>query len=92
VALDERERTMLLMVVDGRQPNYSEGVTIAELADIMIEYGGYTALNMDGGGSTTLVIEGEDGEPLILNSPIHHHIPGQERPVGNHLGIYAQRN
>ena len=92
VALDERERTMLLVVVDGRQPNYSEGVTIAELADIVIEYGGYTALNMDGGGSSTLVIEGVDGEPVILNSPIHHHIPGQERPVANHLGVYAQRN
>jgi hypothetical protein len=90
VALDEREQTMLLVVVDGRQPNYSEGVSIAELADIVIEYGGYMALNMDGGGSTTLVVEGADGRPEILNSPVNHHIPGQERPVGNHLGIYAR--
>ena len=76
--------------VDGRQPNYSEGVSIAELAQIVIDYDGYTALNLDGGGSVTLVVEGADGEPEILNSPIHNRIPGRERPVANHFGIYAQ--
>jgi hypothetical protein len=92
VALDEQGQTLLLVVVDGRQPNYSEGVSIAELAEIVIEHGGYTALSLDGGGSTTLVVEGADGEPMILNSPIHNHIPGRERPVANHLGVYAQGN
>ncbi len=92
VALDEQGETLLLVVVDGRQPNYSEGVTIAELAGIVIDYGGYTALNLDGGGSSTLVVEGADGEPVILNSPIHNRIPGRERPVANHLGVYAQGN
>jgi hypothetical protein len=92
VALNEQGDTLLLVVVDGRQPNYSEGVTIAELAEIVINYGGYTALNLDGGGSSTLVVEGADGEPVILNSPIHNRIPGRERPVANHLGIYARGN
>jgi hypothetical protein len=92
VALDEQGRMLLLVVVDGRQPNYSEGVTVAELAQIVIDYGGYTALNLDGGGSVTLAVEGADGEPEILNSPIHNRIPGRERPVANHLGIYAQGN
>lgn len=88
VALNQDSTRLILIVVDGRQPNYSEGVTLEELADIVIEYGGYTALNLDGGGSSTLVIEDEDGKPDVLNSPIDNHIPGLERPVGNHLGIY----
>jgi exopolysaccharide biosynthesis protein len=48
------------------------------------------AMAMDGGGSSTLVVEGEDGSPRILNTPIDNYIPGRERPVGNHLGIYIE--
>jgi hypothetical protein len=91
VGVDQRGETMILVVVDGRQPNYSEGVTMLELAEIMQEYGCYDALNMDGGGSSTMVIEGSSGKPKILNSPIDNHIPGRERPVASHLGIWARR-
>jgi len=31
-----------------------------------------------------------DGRPVQLNSPIDNRIPGRERPVANHLGIYAR--
>jgi exopolysaccharide biosynthesis protein len=48
-------------------------------------------MSLDGGGSSTMVIEGDDGEPKILNSPIDQYIPGRERPVANHLGIYLNR-
>jgi hypothetical protein len=89
VALSQDERTLTIVVVDGRQPNYSEGVTLPELANILIEQGGYTALNLDGGGSSTLVVEGEDGKALQLGSAIHTRLPGTERPVANHLGIFA---
>jgi len=47
-------------------------------------------MSLDGGGSSTVVIEGKDGKPEILNSPIDIYIPGRERPVGNHLGIYVK--
>ena len=89
VALNQNEDFLILVVVDGSQPRYSEGMTLKELADVMIEYGGYTALNLDGGGSSTMVIEDEDGNPIILNSPIADRFPGRERPVANHLGIYV---
>lgn len=89
IGLDQTGRKMILMLVDGRQPNYSEGVSIDELADLMLEYGAYSAINLDGGGSTTLVVAGADGRPKILNSPIHGRIPGLERSVANHLGVYA---
>ena len=88
IALDQTGETLLLVVVDGRQPNYSEGVTLPELATILIEFGGWEGLNLDGGGSSTLVIAGEDG-PDVLNSPIHTRIPGRERPIANHLGVFA---
>ena len=90
-ALDRAGRSLLIVIVDGRQPNYSEGVTLAELAEIVTAYGGDTALNLDGGGSTTLVAQGPGGRPVQLNSPIDNRIPGRERPVANHLGIYARR-
>jgi hypothetical protein len=92
VALDESGARMMLFVVDGRQPNYSEGITLPELAELILASGGHTALNLDGGGSSALVIEGPDGEPAVLNSPIHGRVPpGRERPVANHLGIFAGR-
>lgn len=88
--LDKRRRELILVVIDGRQPGYSEGVTLVELAQIMLELGAHEAINLDGGGSSTLVVENTFGNPSVLNSPINHSIPGLERPVANHLGIYAQ--
>ena len=87
VGIDESGRVLILILVDGRQPNYSEGVTVSELTDLLREYGAREALNLDGGGSSTLVIEGADGTPQVLNSPIHGRIPGRERPTANQLGV-----
>ena len=91
VALDRRGRTLMLIVVDGRQPNYSEGVTLEELAQFILQQGGFTAMNLDGGGSATLVVQDSRGRSRVLNSPIDNHIPGRERPVGNHLGVSIRR-
>jgi hypothetical protein len=92
IALDKSQHQLILFVVDGRQPNYSEGMTLPELARIVLKHGGYTALNLDGGGSSTLVIEGPNSKPVILNSPIHLRVPpGRERPIANHLGIFVKK-
>ena len=90
VGINRNGRYLYLIVVDGRQPFYSEGATFAELAELFIEQGAFMAMSLDGGGSSTMVIEGDDGTPVILNSPIDHYIPGTERPVGTHLGIYVR--
>ena len=82
-------RYLYLVVVDGRQPFYSEGITLQELAKIMVSLGAQYAMNLDGGGSSTMVIEGPDGKPRVLNSPIDNYVPGRERPVADHLGIYV---
>ena len=90
IGMNRNGRYLYLIVVDGRQPFYSSGATFAKLAQILIDQGAYLAMSLDGGGSSTLVIEGEAGQPIILNSPIDNYIPGRERPVGNHLGIYVK--
>lgn len=89
IALNEGASTLLLFVVDGRQPNYSVGVTMLELATIIIQHGGYSALNLDGGGSVAMVMENENGDAHLLNSAIHTRIPYRERPIANHFGLYA---
>jgi hypothetical protein len=62
---------------------------LAEVSKILLELGVYTTLNLDGGGSTALVI-GDCNEASLLNSPVRNRIPRRKRPVANHLGIYAQ--
>jgi hypothetical protein len=88
VAVNREGTKLWLIAVDGKQPYYSEGVAIAELTKIILDLGAYTALNIDGGGSTTLVMA-KDGKPKVLNAPIHTRVPMRERPVANHLGFYA---
>lgn len=56
--------TWVLAVVDGRQPNLSRGLTLLELATLMKSLGCVHALNLDGGGSSTMVIDGN-----LVNSP-----------------------
>jgi exopolysaccharide biosynthesis protein len=63
VGVSRNGRYLILMTVDGRQPGYSEGASTAETAEWMRKLGAYNALNLDGGGSTALVIEGPDGSP-----------------------------
>ena len=83
-------RFLYLLVIDGRQPDYSVGATTAETAAWLRQLGAYTGLNLDGGGSTTLVIAGPKGRARVVNRPIHNRIPGTERVNGNHLGVFAE--
>ena len=90
IGINKNGRYLYLVVVDGRQPFYSDGATFLELAQLLFDQGAYFAMAIDGGGSSTMVIEGENGEPVILNSPIDNYIPGSERPVANHFGVYIR--
>ncbi len=90
IGVDNSGEKLIIIVVDGRQPFYSSGATLNELANYLVYYGAQTAMNLDGGGSSTLVFEGWFGTANLINSPIHTNIPRRERPVGNHLGIYTK--
>ncbi|NJO43447.1 MAG: phosphodiester glycosidase family protein [Cyanobacteria bacterium RU_5_0] len=89
VAIDQSGETLWIVAIDDKQLFYSKGVTLPELTAIVLELGADAAINLDGGGSTTLVTETPSGTQ-ILNAPIHTRIPMRERPVANHLGFYAQ--
>lgn len=82
--------TLYLLVIDGRQPGYSEGATTAELGAWLAALGAFEGISLDGGGTTTMVLRDANGKPEILNRPIHLNIPGNERPSASHLGIRAR--
>jgi hypothetical protein len=83
-----------LVVVDGKQPRYSLGLTLPELADGLIALGVTDAVALDGGGSSTLVGREPpppDGRLVVLNRPCHTKVPGRQRPVANVLGVRLTR-
>ncbi|GEA16913.1 phosphodiester glycosidase family protein [Moorella sp. E306M] len=75
-----------IVVADGRQPGYSDGMTLYELAAFMQSRGIVAALNLDGGGSSVLAARNVGEHELsILNQPSD----GQERPVTNGLVVFS---
>ena len=88
-AIDASGARLWLVLSDGKQPLYSEGTTLQEMLDLLQMLGATNAVQLDGGGSTTLVIA-TNISPRLLNAVIHAKVPGQERPVGNHLGFFAK--
>lgn len=83
VGVDQAGERLYLAVVDGRSPA-SVGMTLFELGALMADVGAWQAINLDGGGSSALYVNGEGG---IINSPSD----GAERVVANHLGVAVLR-
>jgi len=82
---------LYLLVIDGRQEEWSQGASIREVGAWLRGLGAANGINLDGGGTTTLVIAGVAGKPKVLNKPIHGNKPGTERVAGSHLGVFAPR-
>lgn len=59
-----KDGTVLLLVVDGRQPGYSIGATLLDVQNILYEQGAFVAANLDGGSSTTMFYDGK-----VVNKP-----------------------
>lgn len=77
----KEDGTLLFVTVDGRQPDDEMyGMTYDEQAALMKYYGAYEAYNLDGGGSTTMLIR-DGNEFRVLNSPSD----GQARRDANAL-------
>lgn len=91
VGVNRNGRWLYLVVVDGRQPFYSSGATFQELAELLKDLGSHFAMALDGGGSSTMVVEDDSGNALVLNSPIDNYLPGRERPVATHFGVFVSR-
>jgi hypothetical protein len=74
---------MLLATVDGRQPGVSAGMSLPEFADLLLEFGATEAINLDGGGSTTMVVHGK-----VVNSPSDQ---SGERPVSDAILVLPRK-
>jgi|WetSurMetagenome_2_1015567.scaffolds.fasta_scaffold44775_2 exopolysaccharide biosynthesis protein len=75
----DAQNRILLVTVDGHQPGHSLGLSLTEGARLMIGLGAVNAMNLDGGGSTAMVVKGE-----LISSPSD---PAGERPVGDAIFI-----
>jgi exopolysaccharide biosynthesis protein len=73
-----------LVTVDGRQAPHSDGMTLAELATLMLALGSHEAVNLDGGGSTAMVVGQGDTAFRVVNRPSDR---GGERAVGDAVGL-----
>jgi hypothetical protein len=81
IGIDASGRWLYFAVIDGRSPGYSEGITLIEAGQIMIDIGCYDALNLDGGGSSVMLVS--VGDSLrVMNRP-----PTGLRPVPVMAGI-----
>lgn len=87
VGISADQRWMYWLVVDGGQPGYSEGATPRETAAILQALGASTAINLDGGSSSTLVLQSPWGGVHVRNRPRHPAYSGMQRPVGNVLAV-----
>ncbi len=80
--LSEDKNYLYLMVVDGRQPDFSMGCSVSEVGAMLKYFGAFNGVNMDGGGSSSFVIW-NGSEPQMLN----HQPKGGIRAVGASLAI-----
>ena len=84
LGLTPDKKTLVMLVIDGRQPGYSLGADNNDIFDILKREGVSDAVNMDGGGSSSLVVyDRANDRPLMLN----HQPKRIERKVALSLGI-----
>ena len=72
-----KDGIVLMVIIDGRQPGYSLGIDMVELTDLLVKYKAYNAANLDGGASTSLVVNGK-----LYSKPCAVSATG-ERPIPN---------
>ena len=87
VGISEDGKKVWLVVVDGRSSR-SRGFTLKELAEFFLnELGAYSALNLDGGGSSTMVLK-KPGIDFL--AAVNRPSDGSERRVPNGIGIFIE--
>jgi len=84
------ERYVFLVTIDGRQAGYSDGALDWQTAAWLILLGASDGINLDGGGSATMVMADATGSPVELNHSSAVADSGRERTVGAHLGVFAK--
>lgn len=84
IAVDATGKRVFFVTVDGRQRGYSVGTSLTKLADYLISIGAKYAINLDGGGSTTMAVRQlGTNTPVVVNKPSD----GSERRVSAVLQV-----
>lgn len=78
-----RDGKFLMITVDGRQPGVSVGMSLQELAEYLLSLGVVDAMNLDGGGSTTMFLDGK-----VVNTPSDKE---GERKVGDAILVTLRK-
>lgn len=86
IGIDNDTHEILLLAIDGRQ-SFSRGYTMVEMANQLVDLGADEAINLDGGGSTTMVAKRSDGVIGVINSPSD----GFQRSVANAVEVTYRR-
>lgn len=81
VGISQNGRYLILLVIDGRRPGHSQGASIRDIGVWLKEFGAWHGIDLDGGGSSTLVTAGEG----VRNRPSD----GAPREVGVNFGVFA---
>lgn len=75
-----KQNKMIVMVVEGRHPGVSDGASLLQCAELMLQLGCVEAMNLDGGGSSSMLINGK--------VTIYPSDKGMERPVPAVLMVF----
>ena len=87
IGLSADGRWLYVLVVDGRQPGYSMGAEMSDLVKLMLAAGASDAINMDGGGSSTLAWWDAEKKATVIPNRHGSKFHGY-RPVALNLGFY----
>jgi phosphodiester glycosidase/purple acid phosphatase-like protein len=90
--LSQDNRHLIIVTIDGRQQDFSDGALDSESAEFLLLFGAWQGMNMDGGGSTCLVKLNDCGDPVDINQNSFQFAvnrPGSQRPVGCNFGVWA---
>ena len=90
VGISKDRRYLYLLAVDGRQPEWSLGASYTDLASTLLDAGAWNAVNMDGGGSTTLIYwDAKASKPVMLNR--HCANGGYQRPNAVNVAVWLEK-
>ncbi len=85
-AIGLKDGSIFMITVDGRQPGLSDGMNLYELTEFLIGQGVQEAINLDGGGSSAMVVRKQGAAtPYLVNKPSD----GRERSVGNSIQLVS---
>ena len=90
IGVSEDGEALFIIVVDGRQDGWSVGVTLPELADLLIDRGAWDAVNLDGGGSSAFIWR--QGDQVLSNRPSDGGYRSVAVSLGVRVGVRAVEN